>query len=124
MKKLIFLLIGIQALATAMVYAQDITVVKPSYSIVGFAPDSIRNAVQRNSQRLKLNSNIIKIFYTKDSQTFIVAKLSRFTLNVSFILIKYDGKSVTVENSNFIPRVRDFESSVQRGNLKRPSPKT
>ncbi len=124
MKKFMFLLISMQLLSAAMVHAQNITVVTPAGAAVAIAPDSIKNAVEQNFERLKLKNNLAKIFYTREAGTFILAKMSRFTYSVSFMLIKSDGKSVTVEDSNFVPHVTDFGLYSQSSKLKRSLPTT
>ena len=124
MKKLIFLSIAVQLLSAVMVYAQNIVVLTPQQGTVAIAPDSIRNAVQRNLPQLKLNNIRTKIFYTNDSQKFILEKLSRSTNSVSYMLIKYDGNSVAVQDSDFSSHTADFAQYSQKANIKNSYDKT
>lgn len=124
MKRLMFLLIGLQLSFVAIAYPQNITVVTPPNVAPAISPDSVKKVVQQDLQQLKLSNGLVKIFYTKEPGTFIFAKLSRFTYKVSFLLVKYDGKSMTVQDSNFVPRAVDFGLYSNKSNLKEPSSTT
>jgi parallel beta-helix repeat protein len=99
--------------------AQNITVVTPPNGTYQIAPEIIKNVVQQNFQQLKLKNNQVKIFYTKDSGKFIIAKVSSFIYKVSFLLIKYDGNSIIVEDSNFVPHTADFMLYTQNHQLQK-----
>lgn len=109
MKRLILIAIGMQLFLSALLYAQDIIVVAPPTEKVTISTEKIKNVVEQNSQKLRLANNIVKVYYTRSEEEFIIAKLSRFTYSVSFILIKTDGDSLTILDSNFIPKENDFE---------------
>jgi len=119
MKKLVFLLFGMQLFFSAILFAQNIKVITPTNGNVKIAPEVIKNIVQQNFQLLKLKNNWVKIFYTKDSTNFIIAKLSRFSYSASFLLIKYDGNSVSIQDSNYHPQTVDFGHSTQNNKLQK-----
>ena len=53
MKKLVFLLFGMQLFFSAILFAQNIKVITPTNGNVKIAPEVIKNIVQNNFQLLK-----------------------------------------------------------------------
>ena len=109
MKKIFYIILVIQLMLTVILTAQNIVVVTPPQEYITIKTENIKNIIDQNSQQLKLANNLTKVFYTKNSEEFIIVKLNRFAYKVSFVLIKTNGTKFEIKDANYTPQMDDFD---------------